>query len=94
MRLVTWSLPSLHDTQPIFETLEYIDPVAARRVIDAIESSVDRLLIFPFSAPMVGKGPERKLSVSRYPYLVFYRVGRTNVSVTRVRHAHEDWLPR
>ena len=94
MKALIWSLPSLRDTQRIFESLEYVDPIAARHVVDAIESSVDRLLVFPFSAPMVGRGPERKISLSRYPYLVFYRVGRADVSVTRVRHTHEDWLPR
>ncbi len=91
MTAIFWSLPSLRDTRRISELIKAQDPAAALKVVNAIETSVERLGDFPLSAPIVERGPLRKISVPRYPYLVFYRVGRTGITVTRVRHAHEDW---
>jgi addiction module RelE/StbE family toxin len=62
----------------LFEVTEYIreaNPEAARRIISHIHESATRLSQNPYLAPASTKFPNyRELSISRYPFVVWYRV--------------------
>ena len=72
---------------------QFSDDTAARVLAD-IRASTLRLIAYPLSAPFVRSLNARKLSVLRRPYVVFYRVGDDDLSILRVRHTSENWLPR
>ncbi len=72
---------------------QFSDETAAR-VVEAIRTSTLRLINHPLSAPYIKGLNARKLTVLRYPYLVFYRVGDDRLRILRVHHMAENWLPR
>jgi plasmid stabilization system protein ParE len=94
VRLLVWAPGALLDIRDIEAWLDGIDPGLAGRIVDEIEYCAERLLEFPWSGPPIGKSPFRKLSITRFNYLVFYRVTAEHVEISRVRHAHADWSPR
>ena len=94
MRLLVWAPSALRDIKDIEAWLDGIDPGLAGRIIDEIENCAERLLEFPWSGPAIGKSPFRKLSITRFYYLLFYQVTVEHVEIARVRHTHEDWSPR
>lgn len=94
MRQLRWAPQSRRDIRRIELWLDQIDPRIAGRITDEIENKVEQLIDFPFLGPPVGSGRYRKLAVTRFDYIVLYRVEAGTVEIARVRHAHEDWLPR
>jgi toxin ParE1/3/4 len=59
------------------EIRDYIakdDPVAARKVVTAIESEIELLGYFPWNGRKTDIAGVMARTLSRYPYIVFYRV--------------------
>ena len=85
MRL-RWDARALRDLQAIHDYIAQDDPAAAKRVVQRIEDSLKRLLVFAFSGrPGVAKGT-RLLAVPRVPYIVVHRVRGETVDILAVIH--------
>ena len=91
MKAIRWSDPALGDLARIRDYLGPIDRQLAQATIAAVRDSVRRLRAWPESGPIVLDQGFRKLSVTRYRYVVVYRIEATHVIVLRVRHMAEDW---
>ncbi|GGE17268.1 hypothetical protein GCM10011529_24740 [Polymorphobacter glacialis] len=94
MTLLRWAPRSLRDIRRIEIYLDSVEPVLAGRIIAEIERRTDQLVAFPLSGPAIGEGRYRKLTITRFNYIIVYRVVGEWVEVVRVRHAHVDWLSR
>ena len=66
------------------------NPVAAKRVVERIESSLERLAIFPESGRIGQVSGTREVVVPGLPYIVVYRVS-AEVEILRVFHAAQDY---
>ncbi|SFV09378.1 Plasmid stabilization system protein ParE [Methylobacterium sp. 174MFSha1.1] len=76
------------DIDAIGRDISAHDPVAAKRVGDAIRSALTMLTVHPQAGRMVGKGLHR-FAVPRLPYLIFYKVDvvADAVQIVTIRHA-------
>ena len=73
---------------------EYIfrqNPAAAKRVIDRIIASTQRLKDFPESGRMGQIAGTREVIVSGLPYIVIYRIAKSSVEILRVFHTARNW---
>jgi toxin ParE1/3/4 len=75
------------DREAIFDYLDRRTPKGARTVAGAIENSIQRLELFPYSAPATDEPGIRELIVPRLPYKVYYRVVGEEVWIIHIRHA-------
>jgi addiction module RelE/StbE family toxin len=67
------------------------DPEAASRIVERIESSVERLKNHPASG-RPGRVPgTRELIVTGTPYIIPYRVRGETVEILRVFHGARKW---
>jgi len=81
------------DREAIFDYLEKRTSQGARTVERAIENSIQRLELFPYSAPATNEPSIRELIVPRLPYKVYYRVVGEEVWIVHIRHAaRRPWL--
>lgn len=91
MRDIIWSGPALGDLRRISAWLmENADPDTAVWILTAIRSACATLENFPLRSPLLKKD-HRKLRVKGTRYLIIYRAGDTDIVVTRVFHALENW---
>jgi plasmid stabilization system protein ParE len=96
VRPVIWSAEARDD---YFDILRYIaddNPVAAERVVDAIEKAGNDLGQHATGRPGRVTGTYEK-SVTRLPYVIVYALamhqGRESVVIVRVIHTSRDWPP-
>ena len=94
MAEVRWLRRALADIDRIERYHILISEEVAARVVGAIRIATLRLDNFPLSGPYLPLLDARKLTVVRYPYVVFYRTDGEVVRILRVRHMSENWLPR
>jgi toxin ParE1/3/4 len=79
------------DLEDIFAYISAEDQVAALRVLERIEKTVDLLALRPFTGSRVllpTDRPMRKMSV--HPYIVFYRIEGSQLRIVRVIHTARD----
>ena len=93
MRRLDWSDESLVDLDRIAAYIALYDRPASRRVVKAIRASLERVREHPLSAPLNVDLGLRKLTVTRYPYVVLYRPTVSFIEIARVHHAAENWRP-
>jgi plasmid stabilization system protein ParE len=89
--------PEAHaDLDTILGRLFLENPIAAIELAKRIDSAVTRVSMFPESAPAVSFGKNvRVLTLSRYPYRIFYRVGSEAIEILHVRHtSRAPWQGR
>ncbi|MGA2124742.1 MAG: type II toxin-antitoxin system RelE/ParE family toxin [Xanthobacteraceae bacterium] len=70
--------------------LDYIDdhsPQGARSVKQRLQAAIDLVAAHPHGAPLIGKRDLRRVVVTPYPYLIFYRVTPDEIVIHGVRHA-------
>lgn len=86
MRL-RYTRPALADLDAILDYVAARSPQGAGRVHARIESAINLLL----SHPRIGASTEdpaiRRISVSPYPYLIFYEATASEIIIHAVRHA-------
>jgi toxin ParE1/3/4 len=73
----------------IAKALEYIEadsPQGANRVRERIQTLFRLLEQHPYAGQATDLPGVRRLTLSPYPYLIFYRVTDSEVIVQRVRH--------
>jgi toxin ParE1/3/4 len=75
------------DREAIFEYLDKRNPRAAREVKAFIDKRIDSLEHFPERHRLIKELNVRALWHGRYPYIVYYHVGKDEVSIIHIRHA-------
>lgn len=80
------------DLNEIFGYLKPQNPRAASSVINAIEHSINLLTEYPRSSRKTDIKDVRVKPIIRYPFLIFYHVSPTELTVLRVWHCSRDWL--
>ena len=90
MRL-EWSKESGSDLRQIHASIAQDNKLAAARVIRAIREAVQALVGKPLMGRIGGVAGTRELVLSRYPYLVVYRVKKDTIKVLAVIHTSRHW---
>lgn len=86
---VVWSEPALAQLDEIFAYIARDNPAAAAKVANRIRATAALLE----TSPRIGHATDRKgvfaLTLSRYPYIIFYRIleRQGHIRILRVRHA-------
>ena len=63
------------------------NPIAAAKVLVAIESAVELLIQFPEKSRMTHRRGLRALALRHYPYIVFFRLKPKVLEVVHVLHS-------
>lgn len=80
------------DREAIFEYIDRRNPRAAREVKAFMIKRIAELGNAPIRHRMIAKLGVHALFLGRYPYIVYYRVGRDEISVVHIRHvARRPW---
>jgi plasmid stabilization system protein ParE len=89
MRL-RYTRPALADLDAILDYIAVHSPRGAAHVQRRVQALIDLLL----SQPRIGVRTEdpaiRRISVSPYPYLIFYEATASEIIIHAVRHAARD----
>ncbi len=89
---IVWTAPASCDLETIGDYIAKDSPVAARRVVRAIEAAGGGLERFPLSGRPGHRTDTRELVVPRTPYIVPYRVHPQAVEILAVFHGAQSWL--
>ena len=87
---VLFSKDARGDIARIYEYILERNPVAATRVVRAIQASTIRLANFPRSGRVGGVADTREVVVPRLPYIVVYSIRPDYVEIVAVFHAAQD----
>ena len=63
------------------------------RILETILASIERLERQPMSGRPGRRAGTRELVITRYPYLVIYRLAGEDVEIARVLHQAQQWPP-
>jgi toxin ParE1/3/4 len=74
------------DIESIFDYIAKDNPSAARKVLAAIEAEIERLSYFPWKSRKTDEEGIMARTLSRYPYIIFYRVERDALVILHVLH--------
>ncbi len=81
------------DIEAHVQRVQDYDEAAARRVRSAIARAAAGLAVFPLLG-RAGRVPNtRERPLSRYPYMLVYRIYGEQIFVLRVIHQHQQWPP-
>lgn len=67
------------------------NPVAARKVVDAVMTASRKLLAFPMLGREGRNSGTRELVLERYPYTIIYRLAATKIRVLTVLHQSRQY---
>jgi toxin ParE1/3/4 len=84
---VRYTLRARADLEQICEYLEKRAPAAAPAVKSTIERQIGWLAQFPYMAPATDEPGVRELTLTRYPYKIYYEVEGDEVRILHIRHA-------
>ena len=80
------------DREEIFDYLDRRNPRAAREVKAFIKLRIASLLDSPRRSPIIKELEVHAHWLGRYPYIVYYRIVRSEVWIIHIRHvAREPW---
>ncbi len=83
---VVWTRPALRHLAEAREFIAIENPVAARRQIERIELTVNRLKTFPMMGRAGIETGTREFPVAGTPYIVVYRVREEQLRILAVLH--------
>lgn len=89
MRL-RYTLPALADLGAALDAIAANSPLGARRVQARIQTLTDLLLRHPHIGRRTNDPAIRRMTVTPYPYLVFYEATASEIIIHAVRHAARD----
>ena len=89
--MLRWTRPALRDLSDIHAYIAEHDPAAALVVAQAIRAVAERLTVHPMLGHAGRVKGTRELAISRYPYVIAYRVAREKVEILAVRHMARRW---
>jgi addiction module RelE/StbE family toxin len=84
-----WSIRSLNNVADIQDYLIGKNPAASDRVLGEIRDTVRGLCDFPLIGHQGRRSGTRELVLTKYPYIVIYRVTVTKVIVAAVLHQRQ-----
>ena len=90
MQLV-WTEAAISDLISIRDYIERDNPEAAERVAISIINSVEKLETNPLIGRLGRVPGTRELVVTRFPYIIPYRVRGERVELLRVFHSRQEW---
>jgi plasmid stabilization system protein ParE len=82
---VVWTASALADLGEIRAYIGQFNPRAAREVAASLKGLGDSLATFPNRGRQVPGTTMREL-ISKYPYIIRYRIAAGRVAILRVRH--------
>lgn len=86
-----WHRQALEDLRGIHDYLAHKSPTAAGRVVATIRKQADILREHPAIGRPGRLEGTKELVVSRYPYIVAYRVNGADVEILLVVHTSRRW---
>jgi len=84
---VRYTLRARADLEEIYEYLKERAPATAQSFKSTIERQIGWLGDFPYMAPMTDEPGIRELTLTRYPYKIYYEVSDDEVRILHIRHA-------
>jgi addiction module RelE/StbE family toxin len=84
--IATYAPRAYRDLEAIVEYLGQRSPTGAANVLTAIKASVEMLEAFPEIGRMVDGAGHRRIPVSRFPYVLYYRIGKDEIIILHIRH--------
>ena len=88
---VRWVLGATLSLRAVHSHIALENPTAARRVVQAVRTSISRLREFPESGKPGTVAGTRELVVCKLPYVIVYRLVGGDVEILRVFHTSTDW---
>ena len=85
MRL-RYTIPAARDLAAILSDIERQSPKGARHVQQRMRALIELLLDYPHAGTPTDRPGIRRIVVSPYPYLVFYRATPDEIIIHAVRH--------
>lgn len=85
-----YTLPALADLDAVLDYIAVHSPQGARRVQARIQALTDLLLLHPNIGRRTDDPAIRRLTVTPYPFLVFYEATESEIIIHAVRHAARD----
>jgi len=85
-----YTLPALADLHTILDYIAAQSPQGARRVQARIQRLTELLLQHPYIGRRTNDPAIRRLTITPYPYLVFYETTESEIIIHAVRHAARD----
>jgi toxin ParE1/3/4 len=85
---IAWSPEAIEDLVSLRAYIAEDNPAAARRTVQHLVESIERLLPDNPRIGRAGRVPgTRELVIPKTPYIVPYRLQRTTIQILRVYHA-------
>jgi len=85
-----YTRPALADLSAILDYIAAHSPQGARRVQARIKALTDLLLQYPHIGRRTNDPAIRRMTITPYPYLVFYEATESEIIIHAVRHAARD----
>jgi plasmid stabilization system protein ParE len=85
-----YTLPALADLTAILDYIAVHSPQRARRVHARIKPITELLLLHPRIGRRTNDPAIRRMTVTSYPYLIFYEVTENEVIIHAIRHGARD----
>ena len=82
--------PALADLDALLDYVADHSPEGAARIYARIQAVANLLVQFPLIGAPTDDPAIRRLTVTPYPYLIFYEVTESDVIVHAVRHGARD----
>ncbi|HEX2216731.1 MAG TPA: type II toxin-antitoxin system RelE/ParE family toxin [Xanthobacteraceae bacterium] len=77
---------AIQELEAISAYLRARNPAAADALIQAIEKRIASLADFPWIGPETDEPGTHELSISRFPYKIYYRIEGDDVWIVHIRH--------
>ncbi len=78
-----------HDLQSSFLWYEQQSEGLGYDFIRAFQAGLDNILEFPYLAPRIGNGYDRRYVLSRFPYVIYYSPSVSTIDVYGVFHCSQ-----
>jgi toxin ParE1/3/4 len=88
---VRWLRGATLSLRAVYAHIAFENADAARRVVQAVQASVERLGEFPDSGKPGRVIGTREVIVRNLPYIIVYRVVGRDAEILRVFHTSSDW---
>lgn len=85
-----YTTPAARDLDRVLTYLAERSPQGARHVQARIQATTYLLLDHPHAGQRTSRGDTRRIVVSPYPFLIFYRVTADAIVIRAVRHGARD----
>jgi len=88
-KLLEWSIRSRNNVADIQDYLNGKNPAAAAQVLGEIRQSAKCLRDFPMMGHSGRRAGTRELVLSKYPYILIYRLTSVKVAIIAVLHQRQ-----